>query len=369
MEEPMRRICLCMIVKNEAQTIRRCIDSVRHVGIDRWCIVDTGSTDGTPARIEELLGNGEIEGELHQRPWVNFGVNRTELLRLAPADHDLLVLDADMTVQAIAAPHFAEDVDALEVSIYGDHDNTGPVSYGLPLLLRAGRAWEYRGATHEYLCLADGTLPVLGRADGFAVEHHGDGGARKDKLKRDRKLLRDSIDRGEEVQRSTFYLAQTEELLGRAGKARRLYERRAALGGWAEEVFVALLRAGRLARDDGDWERALGLFWRAYDVRPTRAESLYEISGEARNREEFALAHAAATLAVRLPRPDDRLFVTDWVYEYGAMFEFSVTSQRAGDYAAAANAVDRLLAVDGLPDAYREAALRNRAEYGPPPAA
>ena len=39
-------ICLCMIVKNEATVIRRCLDSVRPI-IDHWIVVDTGSTDGT----------------------------------------------------------------------------------------------------------------------------------------------------------------------------------------------------------------------------------------------------------------------------------------------------------------------------------
>jgi hypothetical protein len=34
-------VCLNMIVKNEADVIRRCLDSVRPI-IDRWVIVDTG---------------------------------------------------------------------------------------------------------------------------------------------------------------------------------------------------------------------------------------------------------------------------------------------------------------------------------------
>ena len=40
------RICLNMIVKNEAHVIRRCLDSVRP-HITHWVIVDTGSTDRT----------------------------------------------------------------------------------------------------------------------------------------------------------------------------------------------------------------------------------------------------------------------------------------------------------------------------------
>ena len=42
----MITISLCMIVKNEQQTLSRCLESVRDV-VDEIIIVDTGSTDGT----------------------------------------------------------------------------------------------------------------------------------------------------------------------------------------------------------------------------------------------------------------------------------------------------------------------------------
>jgi len=68
-------ICLNMIVKNEARVIRRCLDTVRPF-IDRWVIVDTGSTDGTQALIREVLQG--VPGELHERRWKDFAHNRNE---------------------------------------------------------------------------------------------------------------------------------------------------------------------------------------------------------------------------------------------------------------------------------------------------
>ncbi|MBJ8192589.1 glycosyltransferase, partial [Bacillus cereus] len=44
-EHPMT-ISLCMIVKNEEQTLARCLDSVADL-MDEIIIVDTGSTDQT----------------------------------------------------------------------------------------------------------------------------------------------------------------------------------------------------------------------------------------------------------------------------------------------------------------------------------
>jgi hypothetical protein len=64
-----QRICLSMIVKNEARVIRRCLDSVMPL-IDCWSIVDTGSTDGTQAIIREHMRF--LPGSLHERPWKDF---------------------------------------------------------------------------------------------------------------------------------------------------------------------------------------------------------------------------------------------------------------------------------------------------------
>lgn len=91
--EAKETICLNMIVKNESHVIRRCLDSVKNL-IDYWVIVDTGSTDGTQEIIRDHLK--EVPGQLFERPWKDFGYNRTEALELAKDQGDyLLFMDAD----------------------------------------------------------------------------------------------------------------------------------------------------------------------------------------------------------------------------------------------------------------------------------
>src|SRR6266851_4120733 len=92
----MKRICLVMIVRNEAAVIRRCLASVKAI-ISHWVICDTGSTDDTRKIVLEEL-NG-IPGTLYDDAWVDFGHNRSLAIARArgKADYHLLI-NADETL-------------------------------------------------------------------------------------------------------------------------------------------------------------------------------------------------------------------------------------------------------------------------------
>ena len=126
---PEVSVCLNMIVKNEAHVIRRCLDSVRP-HIDHWVVVDTGSTDGTQAIVREHMR--DMPGELHERPWRDFGWNRSEALTLARGRSDyVLVMDADHVLHVPADFSF----DALDADGYLVAHRYAGVDYGLPILL------------------------------------------------------------------------------------------------------------------------------------------------------------------------------------------------------------------------------------------
>lgn len=58
-------IRLCMIVKNEACVIERCLASVRDL-VDTWVISDTGSTDGIQ-RVS-FMNRQELLAVVHRAP-------------------------------------------------------------------------------------------------------------------------------------------------------------------------------------------------------------------------------------------------------------------------------------------------------------
>ena len=334
-------IALCMIVRDEVAVIERCLRSVRPI-IRSWVICDTGSVDGTPERISSALAG--LPGALHRSRWQDFGSNRTELMELARGVADyLLLLDADMTLRIDGQlPPLTADAYLLR--------HVGDVEYSIPRLVRGERRWRYEGSTHEFLATeGEFTQDAL---ETLAVEHHGDGGSRADKLHRDRELLERDVARDPRDGRALFYLAQTYRDLGERRRAIKLYRRRARLGGWVEETFYALYQAGVLLAEESD-EAAAAVLLDAWEERPTRAEPLHELARFSRGRGDYRAAYAFASQGLEIARPDDTLFVHRDVYEWGLLFELSIAAYWLDQVEEALAVNDRLLE-DGLIPGYIE---------------
>lgn len=86
-------ISLCMIVKDEAETLPRCLESVRD-WVDEMIVLDTGSNDATVA-VAERWG-----ASVHSFEWIHdFAAARNASLDKATGDW-ILVLDADEVLTA-----------------------------------------------------------------------------------------------------------------------------------------------------------------------------------------------------------------------------------------------------------------------------
>ena len=93
----MPTIGLCMIVKNEAAIVTRCIESTRRL-VDYVLIVDTGSTDGTQELIRSFPRETDLQGVVVEQPWQDFAFNRTSALAKLREHQEIdyaLIMDAD----------------------------------------------------------------------------------------------------------------------------------------------------------------------------------------------------------------------------------------------------------------------------------
>ena len=342
---------LAMIVRNESSVIQRCLDSVKN-HIAYWTIVDTGSTDGTPYLIRESLAH--LPGVLYDRPWVDFGHNRTELMKLARGTaRQLLLIDADMVLVTSEHGFSLVDIDAdiNEVLVLGG------VEYQMPYIVKGDKEWRFHGTTHEYL---DGDFEKkINKLTGVFFHHLGDGGFKSDKFTRDEKLLRQQIKLEPDNPRWHFYLAQTRQNLGDAEGAIAAYRRRIEMGGWDEEVFWSMLCIGELLEARGDWAEATIALLTAWEFRPTRAESLLALASGFRQRHMYATAQLYAELGKSIPLPQDRLFVRRWIYEWGLDFELSIANWWMGNNDVARDMWNQLLMRTDLDDSHRTAIESN----------
>ena len=312
-------ICLNMIVRNESRIILRCLRAVAdHIAC--WVIGDTGSTDGTQEIIRRFFAERSIPGELHEFPFIDFSQARNEALdraRASPLDFDyLMFVDADMEF-------VTRDLQfrrGLTHTCYNMLQNSG-ISYYNNRLLRRDAPGRYVGATHEYLKVPNRTERL---SSAWFIDH-ANGSNRREKIERDLRLLRQSLETDPENHRSWFYLAQTYRDGHMLPEAIDAFRKRAELGGWEEEAFQARWQLARCLLKSGEENEFLRAAMEAYNFRPQRAEPLYDLAKFWRERKCYDMACTFAEMGLATPWPDrDVLFVEDHIYSVGFAHEYSI---------------------------------------------
>lgn len=352
------RICLNMIVRNEAHIVHEVLDTVAPY-ITFWVIVDTGSHDGTQDAVRAHMNRLGIPGELHERPWRDFGANRSEALKLAQGHADYIwVIDADDTV--VGTPDFT----GLTADAYTLRLGDGPdFTYWRRQLFRDGMPWRYEGVLHEYAtCPGEFTES---RIEGDYFVHSRRLGARSrdpQTSAHDRDLLLAVLELKPDDARSAFYLAQNFFDLGDYASSRHWYARRVQMGGWDEETYCAMVRlADSMARLDEPWPDVQEAYLQAWEYRPSRAEPLHAIAFHYRTTQRYQPGHLFAQRAAAIPLPDgDSLFVATDVYRWRALDEQAVCASWTGRPEESFTLCRKLLAGQHLPDDDRLRIAANR---------
>lgn len=352
--EKAKTVCVNMIIKDETEVICRCLGSLKPL-IDYWVIVDTGSTDGTQQMVKEFMK--DIPGELHERPWKNFGHNRNEALELAKGKADyILIIDAD-EVFAFTPDFKWPDLDK---DFYHIITEFGGTNYGRVQLINNKLDWKWVGVLHEALdCPQAFTCDTVPNIKNVVST---DGARSKDprKFHKDAEILEAALKEEPNNSRYMFYLAQSYRDAGEYQLSLFNYLRRIAMGGWDQEIFWSMLQVGILQAElKISPEIVLDTYKRAFEYRPTRAEPLYHLANYERLRGNYLGGYQAALRGLNIPISDDILFVDRWVYDWGLLLEFSVSAYWIEKYTEALLSSNLLLANPSLPENVRECVERN----------
>lgn len=199
MAGPRPTLSLCMIVRDEADVLGRCLASVCGA-VEEILVGDTGSRDHTP-EVARRYG-----ARVYSLPWTeDFAAARNAVLEKAAGDW-VLVLDADEELRREDIPAlrrllWREDAEAYclrVVNYYGPAAGPDFVTDNVCRLFRRRPAYRFRGRLHEQV--VDSIRETAGaeaiKFCGVTVYHYGYLDARvraKDKGRRNRALLRRAL--------------------------------------------------------------------------------------------------------------------------------------------------------------------------------
>jgi glycosyltransferase involved in cell wall biosynthesis len=353
-------LALNMIVKNEAARIERCLRSVLPY-VKAVSIIDTGSTDETREIITRVCAEYCVPQFTHAGVFENFSQARNDAFAFAQRNNGgclpfcqfALLVDADMEL-VVTDPTAFDNLNAGALS-YDMMQKGGAVSYmNRRLANLQARDNPYVGVTHEYL-----DLPAAGLITGASFIDHADGANRVNKFERDAALLEAALDVEPTNARYWYYLGNTYRDWRRPALAAEAYKKRIELGGWDEETHSAMMNLAFTHRDRGDPDAFVRQMVDAYAFRPSRAEPLYDLAKYYREKGNNAAALLFATAGINKKRPDDVLFVNDFVYSHGLRYEYAVAGFYDPATCARAAEITNELALDPACPAEHRASARS----------
>lgn len=306
-------ICLNMIVKNESAIIERCLASTLGV-IDCYVICDTGSSDDTVNIITSFFERHGIPGEIVHTTFRDFSQARNEALVAAQnsaLEFDFILLtDADMELQVRSPDWVSELTGPAHIIVQKTHAG---LEYPNLRMVHKNLPCRYVGVTHEYVDLQGANASAI---SGLVFIDHAMGSNRVEKFERDVRLLKEGLEAEPDNYRYVFYLANTYFDSGNYPEAIEWYEKRTAMGGYLEEVYISKYRIARAYMAMGEEAKFIKQMLDTFDEYPWRAEPLHAVAQHALNKSQHHLAFGFASMGMQVPKPMYALFVEGEVYDW-----------------------------------------------------
>jgi len=343
-------VAVVIMVKNEEAVIQPTLLPYIKAGVDAFLVFDTGSTDATMQKAKELFDAHNIKnGFILQEPFIDFATSRNRALDLAEQkfpnavfyimpDAEWYLQNADGLMSFCAQEAVNLRYNAYFVRIY----NTIIDFYVPRLLTRKGHA-RFVGDVHEAIPVTvdqsenarlDASVYFALQQSHFGIEKS------KKRWLRDKDIFTKSYAKDPNNAHTTFYLAQTYESLKEYANAYKFYEIRAGQKTLGEEDdFFALYKHAHMAdimsatNNSINWDFVLGLYLKAYEKRPWRAEPLIKIVEHYLKEKQMSTAFIFAKRTIEIPYPSkERMFIEKELYDFSRYDLASVCAWNVGEY-------------------------------------
>ncbi len=275
-------INLCIMVKNGGPQFEQMLMDNLPI-MDKWTILDTGSTDETIDIIKRVLV-GKKDGQLYQEPFINFRDSRNRLLDLAGADCKYTLMLDDTYLMKGNLRDFLTEVRSDQYSnsftLFIHSDDT---KYGTNRIVRTDTGLRYIHKIHEVITDKNNINVVIPESVAYIFDGRFDYMEKRtiERKQLDLKLLYEEIEENSQDPRAYYYLGQTYNGLGDYENAYKFFLKRSefTLSGFIQERVDALFEAARIANFqlNKPWKECLELYEKCFKVDESRPESLYFI--------------------------------------------------------------------------------------------
>lgn len=289
-------INLCIMVKNAGPQFEDMLLKNLPV-IDKWTILDTGSTDETIDIINKILV-GKKEGKLYQEPFINFRDSRNRLLDLAGTTCKYnLMLDDTYIIMGNLRDFLTEvrsDQYSNSFTLFIHSDDT---KYGSNRITKSICGLRYIHKIHEVISDKDNINVVIPENKAYIFDGRFDYMEKRtfERKQLDLKLLYEEVEENPNDPRAYYYLAQTYNNLEDYEKAFFYFMKRCEFinAGFLQERVDAAFEASRIAnfKLNKPWSVCEKLYMNAFKIDETRPESLYFIGIHYYLENKFDLAY------------------------------------------------------------------------------
>jgi hypothetical protein len=283
----------------------------------------------------ESLG---IPGELHERPWVNFEVNRTESLNLAKGKCDYRwIIDADDTfipenpnINPFAGLDKGPDCYQLLYKLNN-------LQYHRAQMVKSDQNWVYKGVLHEFLHLEEEKEQIFQAPvpNSFVIADISPlkrANSLEEKYANDAVILEDALLKEPDNARYMFYLAQSYRDSNQLEKSIEAYGRRIAIGGWEEEVYYSMYMIAKMKERLGaPISEVTELYSRAWEYRPSRLEAVFHAMRKYREQRRYLIAFSYGDVAIKTRGTQDILFIEAEIWQWRLLDEYSLAAHYIGN--------------------------------------
>ena len=347
-------LVVTIMIKNEAKVIEATLEPFLKAGVQHYLVLDTGSTDNTVKIVQNLFKKYKIQhGHIMQEPFVNFAVSRNFALESAekifPDAIFLFMIDAEWYMHNV--PGLLEFCEKYKNNpskaflikrVFLGHKM---IDYG-SFLFKAHQNVRYFGAVHETINqIGDIKIPD----DVYLVINPSkEGGANSARRwHRDLDILLKEHEKNPNNLRTIFYLGQTNACLKNYDQALFWYGKRCKKNTHDEENYKAHYRMGLIYEQLNNWPQALKFYFKAYNIRPQRIDSLILIAQHFLNIQAYQAAFLLANYITTLPVSDQERFASlPEMHDFTLYDILAQAAWRVGEYEIGRKAVLKTLDYD-----------------------